>query len=48
MTQTEDFNLDYLNEPVDSDNLQAWQRLEIIFHAWVKKNDEKQDLFDNN
>lgn len=48
MTQNEDFNLDYLSEPIESENLEPWQRLEILFHTWVKKNDEKQDLFDNN
>jgi len=48
MTQPTDINLDYLEKPVDSDELQAWQRLDIVFHAWTKKNDEQQDLFDNN
>jgi len=48
MTQTPDYNLDYLKEPIDSDELQPWQRLDIVFHAWTKKNDQQQDLFDNN
>jgi hypothetical protein len=48
MTQPTDINLDYLEKPVDSDELQPWQRLDIVFHVWTKKNDEQQDLFDNN
>jgi len=48
MTQPTKPNLDYLKQPIDSDELLPWQRLDIVFHAWTKKNDEQQDLFDNN
>ncbi len=48
MTQTPDYNQDYLKKPLDSDELLWWQSLDIVFHAWTKKNDEQQDLFDNN
>lgn len=41
-------NLDYLEKPVDSDELQPWQRLEIVFHSWTKKNDEIKDVHNDN
>jgi len=48
MTQPTKPNMDYLKKPLDSDELLWWQSLDIVFHAWTKKNDEQQDLFDNN
>lgn len=43
-----DINLDYLEKPVDSDELQPYQRLEIVFHSWMKKNDEEKSLHNDN
>ena len=44
----DDKNLDYLKEPVDSDELQPYQRLEIVFHTWLKENNDEKSLHNDN